>query len=365
MHTSQTARDCRKGEVMREQTGFMKAFCFQTPAKLFLLTLVVVSQVFGCPRLFRKPNPTDGGTKTNPHMRCALEKLRCKWHSKGAVDWPVVELLAQVSEAAYLPREQAFVRYCDLGFEQPSHLAAGSMNAYIIHAADACVIVFRGTDDIYDWLVNLDAIPRSTKHGNVHDGFYQGYHSLAGKGEQPLRAQLYARLRESRPRHLWVTGHSLGGALALVCACDLLENANIPLNGLLTFGQPRVFQKLTSDSLNHFLADRYTYFVNGQDVVPKVPPLFAHYGWGIWFTQDGIRSLPPPCAVFRWPFQGLYPQASLPALSEREFEQLKEEIRARRKDGKPPYEGRFRRWLEDHQMSSYLRRIRELLDSSQ
>ena len=90
-----------------------------------------------------------------------------------------------------------------------------------------------------DWLINIDEVAAPTPHGGIHRGFYSAY--------QSLESQISAILAQTRPKYLWVTGHSLGGALALVCAYDLIENKKVALNGVITFGQPMVADKPLAD----------------------------------------------------------------------------------------------------------------------
>ena len=86
-----------------------------------------------------------------------------------------------------------------------------SMIGYVMSAGDVTVVAFRGTNagEISDWLANLDSLSTDTPQGSLHRGFYYAYMSL--------KPQIVKLLQKSKPKHLWITGHSLGGALALVC----------------------------------------------------------------------------------------------------------------------------------------------------
>ena len=104
------------------------------------------------------------------------------------------------------------------------------------------------------------ALPwRSTR---VHEGFQDAFLPTAlviGKG---------------------VSGHSLGGALAVLLAATLAENG-IPVAGLYTFAAPRVGDEAFAEQLNGSLAGKAHWrVVNEADLVPHLPSelRFSHGG---------------------------------------------------------------------------------------
>jgi triacylglycerol lipase len=77
---------------------------------------------------------------------------------------------------------------------------------------------------------------------------------------------------ERGTRSLWITGHSLGGALAVLAAAKLrLEKAQ-PVNGVYTYGQPRVGDAVFCSGFNQWMGTNTFRFVNFKDIVPRVPP---------------------------------------------------------------------------------------------
>ena len=102
-------------------------------------------------------------------------------------------------------------------------------------------------------------------------------------------------------RKIWITGHSLGAALATLAA-DRYRN----VKGLYTYGSPRVGDK---DFKKNFRMNTYR-FVNNNDIVTKVPPagMYRHVGelrhidgdgvirdktnpWEGWFTEIQEKSI--------------------------------------------------------------------------
>jgi len=70
---------------------------------------------------------------------------------------------------------------------------------------------------------------------SIHPGFWNAYLSVA----TIVRVQTQFLLSKYRGSKIYVTGHSLGGALAQIAALDLkLFYGHV--DGLYTFGQPRI-----------------------------------------------------------------------------------------------------------------------------
>jgi triacylglycerol lipase len=98
------------------------------------------------------------------------------------------------------------------------------------------------------------------------------------------------RLRnKTNPQSLWCTGHSLGGALAVLAAAHLLAEGH-RVNGLYTFGQPRVGDETFATECVNRLAKQYFRFVNNNDTVTRVAPRvlgYAHTGEVRYIDTDG------------------------------------------------------------------------------
>jgi putative lipase involved disintegration of autophagic bodies len=123
------------------------------------------------------------------------------------------------------------------------------------------VVTFRGTDDRADWGVNLDFIANEAEHGKEHRGFRRAFDSM--------KDDLFGRIRAAKAEKVWLTGHSLGGALAAMCAMDLLKDKDIPLHGVMTFGQPMVSHKELADFMDKQLHSRFVHFANQGDYIPR------------------------------------------------------------------------------------------------
>jgi triacylglycerol lipase len=230
---------------------FQKWKSWLVVAGAFVLAVVVIAvSPPGCEQTDKEPIHPDGPPK--PPIS-SLERLRSSWDSEGEAVWPVTELLASMSETAYQSPPAAKMSYGKLGFDQIVPVLADSLTAFVASGEDVTVIAFRGTDNPADWLVNLDVIPIQTPHGEMHQGFADAY--------KKMKAPILDVLRPKPPKHLWVTGHSLGGALAVVCAYDLIDNEKMALDGVITFGQPMLARKGLADYLDKLMLGRFAHLV--------------------------------------------------------------------------------------------------------
>lgn len=173
--------------------------------------------------------------------------------------------LARMASLAYLPSNAAGPRFKSLGFSHSKYIDYHGTQCYVAWNADVMVVAFRGTEpnqwndikaDLRAWLMKDDSCA-----GRVHTGFHHEVHKILDKIEITIE---HMRHRKK----LFITGHSLGGAMATVAASKL-KNVDF----LCTFGSPRVGTK----SFVRNIPAKHVRYVNNNDVVPTVPPSFLFY----------------------------------------------------------------------------------------
>jgi triacylglycerol lipase len=159
--------------------------------------------------------------------------------------------------------------------------------AFVASDEAAIVVCFRGTetDRLCDWLTDADiSLVPGPLEGRVHGGFYDALSDVWHVVDRAVR-QLDRQQRKS----LWITGHSLGGALASLAAARWL-NSGRPVQGLYTFGQPRTGDRTFARNFNFAIKGSAFRFVNNSDLVARIPPRslgFHHTGTFKYFTEDG------------------------------------------------------------------------------
>ncbi|CAM9812177.1 unnamed protein product [Ascophyllum nodosum] len=157
--------------------------------------------------------------------------------------------------------------------------------AHLLANDDVIIVVFRGTQGSADWATNLKIVLRDAPEAwglsvncKVHKGFYDGVNAVWV--ERNMRATITSLYNEEgKKRKLFITGHSLGAALATVTAAHLAFEESINITAIYTYGSPnRVFngplaKEFDANSIQ--LKDKCFRCRNNNDIVPRMPPY--HY----------------------------------------------------------------------------------------
>ena len=165
--------------------------------------------------------------------------------------------LANASSGSYDPTLDLVS--ADLGLPAGAGLFTfGQFFGFTADVGLGVVLAFRGTASLEDWMTDGRAVQvKSAAYpGQVHSGFAAAL-EVIWPGLQPL-------VPAGRP--LFVTGHSLGGALATLAAVRLLD-AGCDVRAVYTYGSPRVGDL---DFYDGYRPMTYR-FVNNDDIVPHVP----------------------------------------------------------------------------------------------
>jgi len=142
-------------------------------------------------------------------------------------------------------------------------------------------ITFRGTDSGTDWLSNSKFWKTNTptyfrknkKLWNnpkikIHAGFAEQYKAIF--------PTIINKVKHHDNKGIIISGHSLGGALATICAYDL--SLNYPEKEITVFsaGSPRVGNHYFSMSFKENINDHYR-LMNRFDIVPTVPRIWMGF----------------------------------------------------------------------------------------
>jgi triacylglycerol lipase len=239
--------------------------------------------------------------------------------------------LASAAAAAYSPESDVKVLVkTNWLFPHFDFFDQKGAQAFVAADDKVILIAFRGTEvtDVRDILVDvrfeLRRFDFSGQSGaaddertcRVHEGFLDSFHSLKDK----LVAWIDARLAATPGAQIYLTGHSLGGALATVTFAHLSRlkddrdasaksadgaapNGTQPVTGkpripaptLYTFGCPQVGNGRFARHLDQRYPERIFRVENHVDIVPELPEIngYEHVGRRMYFNAEGKMEVNP------------------------------------------------------------------------
>ena len=208
---------------------------------------------------------------------------------RSVVDGPVDDLsvygkallLAEMANASYLDEPSAKATVEQIGFRCETFFDRDGAQAYRFGNDADCILACRGTEphDVNDVKADVDAAFAVIETvGRVHRGFNTEVDDLWPKIAHQLMGET---------RTIWFCGHSLGGAMATICAGRCFHDPEVPdPEGLYTFGSPRVGDK---QYINYCTVE-HVRLVNNCDIVPRLPPRllgFRHHGKELYIDRKG------------------------------------------------------------------------------
>ena len=213
-----------------------------------------------------------------------------------SIEWKLVEeplgnpdsarFLCEASELAYLPEAEGTRAYAERLGLSARLFSVGNTQAWLAVDDANIVVAFRGTespgslDGLKDILItdamNLLVVPEGRlghdlSAAGVGARFHKGFVDAIADIWPALHPAIEAEVKKS-DRPIWITGHSLGGALALIAAW-LLKRKFIAVEEVCTFGAPMIGNRTACEAFNRELAGKIHRYVNGRDPVPKLPGL--------------------------------------------------------------------------------------------
>jgi len=148
------------------------------------------------------------------------------------------------------------------------------------------LLAFRGTANPLDFVTDFRIWLKPANGFRVHAGFLTAWQSVENRILDGMGASRYL-----------VTGHSLGGALAALCALAIESRVPNAVTAVHTFGQPRVGNLTFALVYRAALSERTWRWVNEEDVVARLPGRlsgYCHAGQEVFMPSMGPWRLNPP-----------------------------------------------------------------------
>jgi triacylglycerol lipase len=223
-----------------------------------------------------------------------------------AFDLGTAKALAWMSQLAYETDDPDKIksvlhdwrlRFVDVLFaEVKMGIRVASTHGIVAEGDDATIVAFAGTDPVV--LANLITdLETKLTPDHVATGFQTAAQSIF-----PFLKAALAK-PAAAGKKLFITGHSLGGAIAHLVAERIADARASAVEAVYTIGCPRVGAKAFADAYNVKLGSRTFRLVHGQDIVPSVAPdglgfNFKHVGRYLDCARQGrfaAAHLAPDC----------------------------------------------------------------------
>lgn len=165
--------------------------------------------------------------------------------------------------------------------------------AFITHHDALILISIRGTAGGADALRDMDAtqVPFGKWPGKVHNGFY-GAAKVAYRFVTRYLDKFYSGQK------LVITGHSLGGAIALIVSEMLRRRPDFNYDIVLyTYGAPRAGDKVFVEGAKPLIHHR---IVNHNDPVPSVPSTWMNTSTKREYIAQGVVTVVNPAVGVSW-----------------------------------------------------------------
>lgn len=194
--------------------------------------------------------------------------------------------LATASELAYLSAEAGVPAFEEQLGLKARLIESGHTQCWLGVNDGHVVCAFRGTeaptsiDGLKDWFLadamNLLVVPEGRLGTDLaaagvdarfHKGFVDALAAIWPQVQEAVEAEIK---KEDRP--LWLTGHSLGGALALL-ATWMCDRRTINVHQVYTYGAPMIGNKVAAAAFDKAFPEKIFRFVNLTDPVPMLPTL--------------------------------------------------------------------------------------------
>jgi hypothetical protein len=176
--------------------------------------------------------------------------------------------------------------------------------AYVAIDSDSIFVIFRSTNAEDGWDLTLNVLTdlkayhseisflnnaelKTNKHGSlrVHSGFQNEY--------LKYRESILDRLAKHPNKDVYITGHSLGGGLAVLNGFDIAAHTGRNVT-LITFGQPRVGNSAFRKMSDELIPNTYRIVMNG-DPVSRIPGSlldYEHTGKLLQIDESGRQVSP-------------------------------------------------------------------------
>eukprot|EP00929_Paragymnodinium_shiwhaense_P000345 TRINITY_DN10058_c1_g1_i1.p1 TRINITY_DN10058_c1_g1~~TRINITY_DN10058_c1_g1_i1.p1 ORF type:complete len:319 (+),score=44.74 TRINITY_DN10058_c1_g1_i1:215-1171(+) len=211
----------------------------------------------------------------------------CPGKAESVLNWT-----CKVCQESNTPLVPGKIKIIDDGISKSSRILVGKLQMQ-----HGCVVAFRGSDNIPNWIRNLQfwkvnpTIFEDCDGCLVEDGFYTIWKNVRDDVLAALKDVGCAPVQNNADNLLYITGHSLGGALTHLAMFNLQKHG-FKLAKSYSFEAPRAGNKAFSDAFSDRFTRHYPVYrlTHSMDPVPHLPLEamgFTHVQTEIFYDSEG------------------------------------------------------------------------------
>lgn len=191
--------------------------------------------------------------------------------------------MANLSKIAYYSHDKPILKHLkriDHFFTGYKAFSKNSTQALLIEHESFYVVAFGGSNDRQDWINNTDYRMIEYYNGKYHAGFHRMTKNVANEIISEIR---------TIDKPLYITGHSAGGAIAVMFA-EILLKRGIKFDTIYTFGQPRLMSFSTAELFSNRTKGKYFRYQHNNDAACLLPPSwlgYSHAGQLVYIDSKG------------------------------------------------------------------------------
>uniref|UniRef100_A0A914QYJ7 Fungal lipase-like domain-containing protein n=1 Tax=Panagrolaimus davidi TaxID=227884 RepID=A0A914QYJ7_9BILA len=163
----------------------------------------------------------------------------------------------------------------------------------VSHSDRAIIVAFRGSESFIQLITESTQTMFSSKvtfigGGQVSEFLFKGFNTVWTNG---MKDDVMTLKNTYYNYDIWVTGHSVGGAMASIAAATIVKTGIKPASNVIlyTFGQPRTGDKAFATSHDSMGMQSYR-LTHHRDMVAHVPPMnfegYYHHEAEVWYDND-------------------------------------------------------------------------------
>lgn len=141
----------------------------------------------------------------------------------------------------------------------------------LVAGSDELVLVgFKGSTEVQDYFNNAKFGQVEGQEVGLAGRLHAGFGEALGDNWEELY-EIVEAMDGSKSREVWLSGHSLGGTMALLTAVRLVREGH-RVGGVYSFAGPRAGDSVFANDALFRLEGRTFRIVNDLDLTPRIPP---------------------------------------------------------------------------------------------